>query len=71
MRRVSDGVETHYAALQEILRSQIDAALSDPGAGRRASDIFARLRAFHAELVNAEGGAKAAENDRDGPASAR
>ena len=43
------------AALQAVLRSRVEEALVDPQASRSAAEVFARLRAHHAQSVKACG----------------
>lgn len=47
-------LDREEAALDEILRRKVEAALADPRPGRPAEEVFARLRAHHAERVKAD-----------------
>lgn len=47
-------LDREEAALDEILRRRIEAALSDPAPSRPAEEVFARLRAHHAGLAKAD-----------------
>jgi antitoxin ParD1/3/4 len=42
------------AALEEILRRKVEAALSDPRTSASAADVFGRLRAHHSEQEKAD-----------------
>lgn len=48
-------LDREEAALDEIMRLKVEAAMKDPRPSRPANEVFARLRAHHAEMVKADG----------------
>ncbi|MDF2997376.1 MAG: addiction module antidote protein [Xanthobacteraceae bacterium] len=56
LRAALRALDREEAALDEILRERVREALEDPRPSLPAEDVFARLRAYHAERVKAESG---------------
>lgn len=56
LRAALRALDREEAALDEILRRRVREALDDPRPSVPAEDVFARLRAHHAERMKAEGG---------------
>ncbi|MCJ2082229.1 type II toxin-antitoxin system ParD family antitoxin [Methylobacterium sp. J-090] len=52
--RLLESRESSAAARRSVLRQEINAAFDDPRPGSPASEVFARLRAHHAERVKAD-----------------
>lgn len=54
MRAALRALDREEAALDEVLRRKVEAALADPRPSIPAEDVFARLRAHHAKQVKAK-----------------
>lgn len=54
VRAALRALEREKGALDEILRGKIREAMEDPRPSIPAADVFADLRAFHAEQVKAD-----------------
>ena len=53
MRAALRALDREDAALEEVLRRKVEASLADSRPSAPAEDVFARLRAYHAEQVSA------------------
>jgi len=51
MRAALRALDREDAALEELLRRKVEAALADPSPSIPAEDVFAKLRAFHQSKV--------------------
>ncbi len=58
MRAALRALDREEAALEEILHRKVEASLADARPNIPAEDVFARLRAHHAEQVAADKRAK-------------
>ena len=54
MRAALRALDREEAALDDMLRRKVEAALDDPRPSIPAEDVFARLRAHHAKQVKAK-----------------
>ena len=54
MRAALRALDREEAALADLLRRKVEAALADPRPSKPAEDVFARLRAHHAKQVKAK-----------------
>jgi antitoxin ParD1/3/4 len=54
MRAALRALDREDAALEEILRRKVEASLADTRPTVPAEDVFARLRAHHAERLSAD-----------------
>jgi antitoxin ParD1/3/4 len=54
MRAALRALDREEAALDEVLRRKVEAALADPRPSVPAEAVFARLRAHHAKQVKAK-----------------
>ncbi|KQP07276.1 MAG: type II toxin-antitoxin system ParD family antitoxin [Methylobacterium sp.] len=52
--RLLEDRESSVAERRSVLRQEINAAFDDPRPGSLASEVFARLRAHHAERVKVD-----------------
>jgi len=54
MRAALRALDREEAALEEIIRHKVEASLADTRPNIPAEDVFARLRAYHAEQLAAD-----------------